>query len=262
MKTHAALVLILLAGVVLAPVPARSGTLAEALDTDDANLYFWFETRPGVWGDGENLDISLGRNGNYRSYHSSRSGRSRMTEGPGRVWIRVRRGNVHDIDLEVGGPEPRSREGTEDLGLIDAAEVREVMLSIAGNARSRDLEDAIVCAILTEGFDEFDRLLAIARDADRPSDVRESAIFWLGQEASAVSTEGLEQIVDDDDVELELREQAIFSLSQRGVDDAFEPLKRVALESRHPQLRENALFWLAQFDDPRVVDLIEEILVR
>ena len=59
-----------------------------------------------------------------------------------------------------------------------------------------------------------------------------------------------------------IREHAIFSLSQQGIDRAFPALRKVALESRHPQLREQAFFWLAQHDDPRVIDLLEEVLLR
>jgi hypothetical protein len=241
---------------------AAAGPLADAIESsDEGNLYFSFETREGVWGDGHTLTIHNGNEHSYMSRHDYR-GLDRLTEGPGRVWLRIRRGEVVDIDLEVGGPEPSLRSKTTDLGIIEAAEVQEVMLQLAEATRNGDLDDAIVCALVAEDFDDWERLLALARDGDRPGDIRESAIFWLGQEASEVATEGLVRIVEDDDVELELREHAIFSLSQQGIDQAFTALKNVALNSRHPQLRENALFWLAQHDDPRVVDLIEEILLK
>ena len=160
------------------------------------------------------------------------------------------------------GGDPRIRSTTTDLGRIDPAEVREEMLRIAETSEDPDADGAILCALITEGFDEWDRLIAIARDDDRPGDVRESAVFWLGQEASAVATAGLEEIVADDDEELEIREHAIFSLSQQGIDRCFPALSRVALESKHPQLREQAFFWLAQHDDPRVIDLLEDVLLH
>lgn len=243
--------------VVLLPLTATAGPLADAVErADDGNYYFWFETKPGVWGDGhDSLTIQSDDAGHGNWSH-------RMSEGPGRVWMRIRRGAVIDVDLEVGGPEPRLRDRTTDLGQIDPAEVRTVMLDLAARTDERDLERTIVCALVTEGFDEWARLLAIARDDDRPDDLRESAIFWLGQGASEVATEGLREIVDDDDLELELREHAIFSLSQQGLDRCFEPLRKVALQSRHPQLREQAFFWLAQHDDPRVLDLLEDVLVK
>lgn len=245
----------------LAATTAAAGTLTDVLKTDDANLYFSFETKTGVWGDGESTDIRVGGESYYQGTWSG-SRRRQMTEGPGRVWIRIRDGKVRDLDLEVGGPDPQPRSGMTDLGFVAVDEVREAMLTLAETSDGQNLDDAILCAIVTDGFTGYDRLLAIARDPERPDSARKSAIFWLGQEASTVATEGLEQIVDDDNVELGLREHAIFALSQQGVDQAFGPLRDVVLESHHPQLREKALFWLAQYDDPRVIDLIEKILLR
>jgi hypothetical protein len=242
------------------PTLALAGPLADALDQDEANLYFSFETREGVWGNGDNVSIHLGDD---REFHrGSRGWRGRdMTEGPAHVWIRLRDGRLRDMDVEVGG-DPRVRSSTTDLGVIDPAEVREEMLRLAETSTDSDADEAIFCALITEGFDEWERVIAIARDDARPDDVRESAIFWLGQEASAVATAGLEEIVEDDDVELELREHAIFSLSQQGIDRCFGALSKVALESKHPQLREQAFFWLAQHDDPRVIDLLEDVLLQ
>ena len=235
------------------PVAAPAGPLADALSaTEDGVLYFEFETRPDVRGDGRSLSI-----GDRDDWHGG------LEDGPGRVWMRVRRGEVTDIDLEVGGRRPRLRERTSDLGEIDAVEVREVMLHLAESTDDRDLDTAIVCAMVTRGFDDWPRLLAIARDPDRPGDVRESSIFWLGQGASEVATEGLAEIVDDEDEELEIREHAIFALSQLDTDVAFPALREVALNSRHPQLRRTAFFWLSQHDDDeRVLELFEEVLLR
>jgi len=256
MKTTRTLMTLIL---LCAPAIAVAGPLADAVESGDGNYYFSFETREGVWGNGKSLTINLESDGDYHRFHDGYRGR--MAEGPGRVWMRVRDGGVRDIDVEVGGPDPSLRSTTTDLGNVDPVEVQNVMLSIAESTRHRDLEDAIVCALITEGFDQWERLLVIARDDDRPDDMRESAIFWLGQEASAVATQGLEEIVDDDNVELELREHAIFSLSQQGIDQCFPALSNVALNSRHPQLREQAFFWLAQHDDPRVIDLLEQVLL-
>ena len=244
------------------PSLAAAGPLADAIESgDEGNFYFSFETREGVWGDGHTLTIHSDDDSMYMSGRQDRW-RNQLTEGPGRVWLRIRRGELVDIDLEVGGPEPSLRSKTTDLGFIESGEVQEFMLRVAETTRNGDLDHAIVCTLVTVDFDDWERLLALARDADRPDDIRESAIFWLGQEAGEVATDGLTRIVEDDDIELELREHAIFSLSQQGIDTAFPALKNVALNSRHPQLRENALFWLAQYDDPRVVDLIEEILLK
>jgi hypothetical protein len=101
----------LIAGALLAlPTLALAGPLADALDQDDANLYFSFETREGVWGNGESMSIELGDDRHYKSSRRGWRGRE-MTEGPAHVWIRLRDGEVRNMDVEVGG-DPRIRSTT------------------------------------------------------------------------------------------------------------------------------------------------------
>ena len=86
-------------------------------------------------------------------------------------------------------------------------------------------------------------------------------LHGLGQDAAEAATRGLTAIVDDDDADLAVREQAVFALSQRANDEGLPALLQLVRASPHPQLRETALFWLAQHDDPRVLALFEEILL-
>jgi len=60
----------------------------------------------------------------------------------------------------------------------------------------------------------------------------------------------------------EVRESAIFALSQRPRDEGVPALIRIVRTSRDPKLRKNALFWLGQSNDPRALDLIEELLAK
>jgi hypothetical protein len=229
----------------------EGATLSEAIETtDDAWVHFHYPTREGVRGDGDTLTIDS----------DGRWSRN-LDDGPAFVQLRVRDGRVVDVDVTVGGRPPRLRDGERDLGAVDPVEAATVLLDVATDATTDDVEDAILGAVIAEGFDQHDRLFAIARDGDRPHDLRRSAVFWLGQAAGERATGHLTTIVDDDDTELSVREHAIFALSQRPIDECLEPLRRVATTSRHPQLREKAFFWLAQHDDPRVLDLFEDVLL-
>lgn len=240
-----ALVTILL----LLTTTAHAGALRDAVNAnDDVRLRFEYATREGVFGDGRSLNIG------------GSSWNCDCEEGPARIEVRVRDGVVRDVDVRVGG---RWRDGlveTTDLGELDPLEAADDLLWIASTSDG-DVEEAILGAIVAEGFEDHARLVGIARDDARPDDVRESAVFWLGQAASDKATAQLTALVDDDDEELSIREHAIFALSQRPLDECFEPLKRVATSSRHPQLREKAFFWLAQHDDDRVVDFLESVLL-
>ena len=228
---------------------AHAGALREAVGAnDDARLRFEYPTREGVYGDGRSLNMG-GSTWNCD-----------CEEGPARVEVRVRDGAVRDVDVRVGGRWRDTHVETIDLGEIDPLEAADDLLWIASTFDG-DVDEAILGAIVAEGFDDHARLVGLARDDSRPEDVRESAVFWLGQAASDKATAQLTALVDDDDEELSIREHAIFALSQRTLDQCFDPLKRVATTSRHPQLREKAFFWLAQHDDERVVDFLESVLL-
>ena len=77
----------------------------------------------------------------------------------------------------------------------------------------------------------------------------------------AVSAE-LGDLVADDSENIELREHAVFALSQRHDERSMAALMRIARSHRHPEIRQAALFWLAQEDEPEVLDFFEEILLQ
>jgi HEAT repeat protein len=54
----------------------------------------------------------------------------------------------------------------------------------------------------------------------------------------------------------------VFALSQRPQSEGVPILIRLARTDRDPEIRRDALFWLGQSNDPRALDLFEELLVR
>jgi HEAT repeat protein len=91
---------------------------------------------------------------------------------------------------------------------------------------------------------------------------RRNAIFWLGQAAGEAATVGLDSITQDQRQDQEVREAAIFALSQRPKDEGVPALIRVAKSNRDPELRKKALFWLGQSEDPAALALFEELLTQ
>ena len=53
----------------------------------------------------------------------------------------------------------------------------------------------------------------------------------------------------------------VFALSQIEGPAALEKLMEIARGHGDPEIREHALFWLAQRDEDEVIDLFEEILL-
>jgi HEAT repeat protein len=105
-------------------------------------------------------------------------------------------------------------------------------------------------------------LVDVARDRTVTAEGRKGALFWLGQEAADAATAGLAQVAGDEDEEQEIREAAVFALSQRPEGEGVPILMDLARTAREPETRRSALFWLAQADDDRVLDFFEQILLR
>jgi hypothetical protein len=103
-------------------------------------------------------------------------------------------------------------------------------------------------------------LLDRARDPREATKVRRSALFWAGQREATPTSELVSAYRDLDDANL--REHAIFVLSQRDDDAAVNALLRIAREDGDRRMRGKALFWLAQKNDDRVTKLISDLLVK
>jgi hypothetical protein len=184
----------------------------------------------------------------------------RCVTGAASVELRVSDGVVRDVDVleldEVVEP------GAQDLGVVDAREAADYFLSLARAGATEDAaEDAVFAAMLADVENVSRDLFGIARDPTIPLDVRESSLFWLGQEAGDAVTSGIAAIAADEREEQDVREAAIFALSQRPSDVGVAPLMDLARTAREAETRQAAMFWLAQSDDPRVLAFFEEILL-
>jgi HEAT repeat protein len=105
-------------------------------------------------------------------------------------------------------------------------------------------------------------LLRIARETRISKRVRRSAVFWLGQAAGDAATRGLTDLIDERGGDRDVKESAVFALSQRPRDEGVPALIRVVRGNPDPELRRKAIFWLGQSDDPRALALFEELLTR
>ena len=178
--------------------------------------------------------------------------------------LRLDDGEVEDLEVRCGGKARGRERRAEDLGRYPAADVAAYCLDLVDTLDDRDeAEDAVVAVALVD-HETWRDLARLARDKRRHHGVRESAMFWLGVHAGDKAVADLAHVANDDDEDVDLRSHAVFSLSQAledDVDAALETLGAIATENPHAEVRRNALFWLAQHDDERVVDLFERILL-
>jgi HEAT repeat protein len=102
-------------------------------------------------------------------------------------------------------------------------------------------------------------LVDIARDKTANLDVRKDAVFQAGQGRS-VDVAQLSSLYDQSKGEGEMQDQVLFVLSQRNEAAALDKLMDVAKTDASTDRRKQAIFWLGQKKDPRVLAFLRELL--
>jgi len=257
---------------VLAAGPATAqGLAARIAAAPDGRVRLSFAARPGVCGDGRNvisLQCSRGQCGRQTITSHGWDGEGDEVEydcepGPVRVSLTVRGGEVRALRTYVGGRwVTPAAPGVTDLGTVPAREATEFLLELAKSADGRVGEEAILPATFADSVTVWPSLLKLAREERVPERTRRQAVFWLGQTAGEAATRGLTGLVEDSDVDREVKEQAVFALSQQPRDAGVPALIRIARTNREPDVRRKAIFWLGQSGDPRALALFEELLTK
>ncbi len=225
-----------------------------------------FAAKPGICGSGTSIHHS--RNGGRTTWNDSRSSSrdlewdSECSHGPARVVIDREGGANTALRFYVGGRWRTPGPDVTDLGTVSARDAANYLISIAETDRGRIGSKAIFPATIADSATVWPALLRIARNANVPRDARNQSVFWLGQAAGDAVAAELGALVVDDAVDREVREQAVFALSQRPKDEGVPALIKVARTNRDPEIRKKALFWLGQSHDPRALDLFEELLTK
>ena len=75
----------------------------------------------------------------------------------------------------------------------------------------------------------------------------------------AAATEHLTELAESDP-DTEVRQSAVFALSQSEDDAAIEALIRIARSHQNPEVIRAALFWLGESGDARAIALFEDLL--
>ena len=237
----------------LTPNPAGGQSLSGRLATaPDGSVRFSFAARPGVCGNGRN--ISSGRN--------DRDWESDCDAGPVRVAMTVRSHRVTALRTYVGG-RWRTGEGTvTDWGTVSASGAVDFLLTLTRTLDAGIADNAVFPVTLADSVTPWPAMLALARDGSLRTQTRKQVVFWLGQAAGDAATKGLDSLLADKNGDREIQEQAVFALSQRPKDEGIPALVRVARTHADPSVREKAIFWLGQSDDPRAIVLFEELLLK
>jgi HEAT repeat protein len=225
-----------------------------------------FAAKPGICGSGNSIRHSNGRGrttwGNDWNTSRDVEWESDCSLGPARVVLDRRNGELADLRFYVGGRWRPAGSDVVDLGMVSAREAADYLVSIAQSEKGSMGEKAIFPATMADSSNIWPAILKIARNSDLPRGTRTQSVFWLGQAAGDAATADLNSIVLDNSVDREVRESAVFALSQRPREEGVPALISVARTNKDPEIRKRALFWLGQSHDPRAIDLFEELLTR
>ncbi len=221
-----------------ATISTEAQTLADQVAAaPDGTVRMSFAAREGVCGSGDNLYIS-------RS-HRTDDWVSDCEPGPVRVALRARGGTVTSVDAYVGG-RWRARRGVTDLGTVPVRDAAAYLLDLVGVLGNESAKEALFAAAIADSVDVWRDLARIAQDDDGSREIRESAVFWLGQTPGEQVVTVLEDMLASA-IDHRIKEKVVFALSQHESDQATRILQALAQQrSADYGLREKAIFWLGQ----------------
>lgn len=128
----------------------------------------------------------------------------------------------------------------------------------AGSDRGHDVADEILAAIALHADPSADKALENFVQPGQPTKVRNQAAFWIGNTRGARGLDVLLPLIKADQ-DHDFLEQAIFAISQNSEKDrAFRELVQFARQDPRFNVREEALFWLAQEAGRKAAGVITE----
>ncbi|MCX6566012.1 MAG: HEAT repeat domain-containing protein [Candidatus Aminicenantes bacterium] len=168
---------------------------------------------------------------------------------------------LHKIALEDRDTEVR-RSAVFWLGNIGDARSLAGLKEIFRKDHDPEIREHVIFALsLRKEKEAVVEMIRIARE-DGDDSVREKAVFWLGQKASAECVKALKDVILSPTENDQLKEQAVFAISQLPNDKAVPMLLDIAKTHKNASVRKKAIFWLGQTGDPAALKFFEEILLK
>lgn len=176
------------------------------------------------------------------------------------VLVRLQDGKVERI-RSVSASCPLNAGGRRFVWL-EGVQPEESVRFLTGLVKRNEVdEEGLDALALHRNSGALDALAEFAGSPRYAMDVREHALFWLGQARGRAGYEVVARVLREDKDD-DLREKALFGLSQSPVPEAGEVLVRTARADRSPGVRSQAMFWLSQMDHPQAPATILEAIAR
>lgn len=218
----------------------------------DGRVRMTFAARDDVCGHDNGISTGFQRNSGNHSRTSWSPGSSEdviydrdCSEGPVRLVVTMTAGAPSRIKAYVGG-QWRQASGVTDLGSVSTKEATDYLLSVANNESGKAAHEAVFPITLADSINATQPLYSLAKNQSRPDDVRDQAIFWLSQVEDERAVGMLEDILKTARSE-RIADKAIFGLSQHRSGKGFPILRAYAENDGHSDdVRGKAIFWLGQ----------------
>lgn len=129
--------------------------------------------------------------------------------------------------------------------------------SLAFLEKLASTHEGAIMAIALHDDPEADSALDRLTRTDRPEDVREKAIFWMGASRGAAGAAALKRMLASDSSD-HIRDKAIFALSINKQPEALDTIISAAKNDSSAHVRSQAVFWLSQKAGQRAVAAIKD----
>ena len=240
----------------LAPQASEAQIARRVAAVRDGKARMSFAARPDICGYSNGIQTNYSRDNNYsrsnnRSTWSDRpnddvSYDGDCSDGPVRVVLTVRNGEVNHVKTYVGGRWKPLASGDVDVGTVPVREAVDYLFDLANSGSGKGASEAIFPTTIADSVNVTQRLYDLGRNDARDKDVRDQAVFWLSQQEDESAVGMLENILKTARNE-DIRDKAIFGLSQHHSGKGYPILRAYAENSSAPEgLREKAIFWLGQ----------------
>jgi HEAT repeat protein len=161
------------------------------------------------------------------------------------------------VALDENQPDEVREQAIFWLGQQGGRESVNFLKELYGQLDDPDLKEKVIFSV-SQNSRSGEWLLEIVADEKESIEVRKQALFWAGQ-SGAVDVDGIVSIYKKSK-KLEMREQAIFALSQAHGDEAIEAMIELARTEKNRELRKQLVFWIGQSGNSLAEDFLLEII--
>lgn len=144
------------------------------------------------------------------------------------------------------------------LGEAEKEESLQVLINLFKKEETSRYQEDLISAIgLHDGSPTALNFLQSVVEGNYAGDVREKAVFWIGQQNSPAALALLKPMINDHDEDI--AEEVIFAISLMELPEAEKLLIDYAKNLQNRDLRKKAIFWLGQSVSKKVMSTLEEI---